>query len=108
MAWNADGTRRATCIFEAGCWRYAVKVVCRCGHSASFDPWGLWWLFERRGWDDTFGVARMRFWCRICAARLKRKVRADRIMTAPLGDADLQLPRPPEREWRRAISRFRS
>src|SRR3546814_20156731 len=47
-----DGLRRATHIFEAAAWHYALKPVCRCGHSATFNPHGLWWHFQQRHWDD--------------------------------------------------------
>src|SRR3546814_1180914 len=59
-----DGLRRATHIFEAAAWHYALKPVCRCGHSATFNPHGLWWHFQKRHWDDNLRDARRRFWCR--------------------------------------------
>src|SRR3546814_6785444 len=50
-----DGLRRATHIFEAAVWHYAVQVTCRCGHSAKFHAASLWWRFERKGWNDKIG-----------------------------------------------------
>src|SRR3546814_7773208 len=68
-----DGLRRATHIFEAAVWHYAVQVTCRCGHSAKFHAASLWWRFERKGWNDSFRDATRHFWCRQCAARLGRR-----------------------------------
>lgn len=108
MLWNPDGTRQPTCIFEAACWHYAVQPVCSCGHKSTFDPHGLWWLFECRRWDDSFAKARERFWCRFCAARFKKKYRAARLEVVKRSACDMTFPMPDEREWKRAVSRFRS
>lgn len=108
MAWNADGTRRPNSIFECGLWHYAVKPVCSCGHSSAFDPWGLWWLFERRGWNDHFWAAKGRFWCRMCSGRFKKRVRPVRLDTLKVAGGELMFPRPPEREWKKAVRRVRS
>ena len=48
--WTREGGRRATHLFEAAAWYQAVRPVCRCGHSATFDPYGLWWKFQRKMW----------------------------------------------------------
>jgi hypothetical protein len=84
-----------------------VKPTCRCGHSATFQPHGLWWLFTQRGWDDTFNAARARFRCRECGAK-RGKVEPIRIEAVRASEADAVLPLPPDREWTRAISRFRA
>jgi hypothetical protein len=59
---------QATSLLEAALWHYAIKVACRCGHAAAFNPHGLWWHFERRGWDDKLRLIPARFWCRACHA----------------------------------------
>lgn len=108
MRWTAQGTHQPTNIFEAACFRWAVKPVCSCGHSSAFDPHGLWWLFQKRHWDDRLAAARVRFWCRVCHARQKRKVHAVRIELVKPSATDFELPMPDEREWKRAVSRFRA
>nr|WP_208417709.1 hypothetical protein [Sphingopyxis panaciterrae] len=100
--------RRATHIFEAAAWHYAVKPVCRCGHSATFSPHGLWWHFEKRGWNDHLRDARRRFWCRACAGRIGRRVTPVRIVLVAESTADIRLPEPEERVWKNALRRFRS
>lgn len=105
---TTDGGRRAARIFEAAAWFRAIKPVCRCGHSASFNPYGIWWLFERRMWDDDLRRARERFWCVRCRERTGSRVRPVGIeLVEPRAD-DIALPMPDEREWKRAVSRFRA
>lgn len=106
MARYHDGLKVATHIFEAAAWQYSVKPLCRCGHFGLFHPHGLWWYFDKRGWDDHFDRARVRFWCRDCAGRLGRRIRPDRI-DAVKEPPQITLPLPDEREWKRAINRFR-
>ena len=106
--WTREGGRRATHLFEAAAWYQAVRPVCRCGHSATFDPYGLWWKFQRKMWDDDLGKAREKFWCSRCKARTGKRIRPIRLeLVAPSKD-DIQLPMPDEREWKRALSRFRA
>ncbi|WP_318248332.1 hypothetical protein [Novosphingobium percolationis] len=108
MRWTADGTHQATCIFEAACFHQAIKPVCRCGHASTFNPHGLWWLFQQRHWDDRFAEARLHFWCRVCGIRTRRKIMSVRIETAKPSAVDVILPWPDEREWKRAVRRFRA
>ena len=108
MAWNRDGTRRPTCILEAALWHYAVQPVCRCGHKSPFNAHGLWNHFDKHNWSDDFADARLRFWCRVCGARTRRKVRPVTVGVVKMSDADVQLPLPDEREWKRVLSRYRS
>jgi len=107
MRYTADGLRAATRIFEAAVWHYAVRPVCQCGHSAKFDAASLWWRFERKGWNDDFRRAVDHFWCRQCAARVGRRVRPLRIEAAQWEKGLIELEMPDEREWKRAIRRFR-
>ena len=106
MARYADGLKVATCIFEAAAWHRTVKVSCRCGNVGLFDGHGLWWKFERKGWTDDFRDARRRFYCRSCSQRMGRKVRPSWIETCDESPR-ICLPLPDEREWKRAVNRFR-
>lgn len=105
--WTKEGTRRATHIFEAAAWHYGIKPVCACGHSAVFNPHGLWWHFQKRMWDDHLGKARAHFWCRPCAFRTGRRVRPLRLELVAQRTDDIELAFPPDHEWKRAVSRFR-
>ena len=107
MAWNADGSRRPTCIFEAARLHLAIKPVCPCGHSSTFDPHGLWNLFERRGWNDSLREAKDHFWCRKCRASTKTKVRPKILETVRSSEADFRFPYPSDLEWKQALNRAR-
>ncbi|MDE2403801.1 MAG: hypothetical protein KGM17_03675 [Sphingomonadales bacterium] len=108
MRWTSHGVRQPTCLFEAAVFHCAVMPVCACGHAACFAPHGLWWHFHRRQWDDRFGEARRRFWCRRCRAALGRKIAPLRIEAPHLTAEAIALPPPDERAWRRAVSRHRA
>lgn len=107
MSVNRNGLRVATCVFEAAAWHLAVEVRCSCGHRALHDPHGLWWHCERRRWNDDFRALKPRFYCTRCLASLRRKVRPSRIAAAADRERTICLPLPPDREWKRALSRFR-
>lgn len=96
-----------TSILEAATLRKAVIPTCSCGNLARFEPHGLWWHFERRGWDDRLLAATGRFWCRKCRSRLRTTVRPIRLDIQPSGPGDFELPWPDEREWKRAVARLR-
>jgi hypothetical protein len=105
--YTQDGLKEPTDLFEAAAYHYAVKVTCKCGHSASFDPHGLWWWFHRRSWDDRLHKIAPRFWCRHCADRF-RGVRQRPIKIELLnGPAQITLPLPDEQRWKREIRRHR-
>lgn len=101
-----DGVPVASCLMEAAAWRRTVKVGCRCGHAAFFDPHALWWFYERRGWDGTFAVMRRRYFCSACLGATGRRVRP--VVSAEGHEQPtVKLPWPPESEWKRAVNRFR-
>ena len=109
MARYKDGLKVATHVFEAAAWHQNVRVSCgTCGHSSTFDPHKLWWLFTRKGWDDGLAEASRRFWCRKCGARVGKRIKTARIELVRDPAQDHGLPFPPEVEWKRAVSRFRS
>lgn len=95
-----------TGILEAATLQQSVMLTCRCGHVGRFESHGLWWHFERRGWNDSFLAARGRFWCRVCASRERRKVRPMRMEPVPWRAGDLELPWPDEHRWKRATARL--
>lgn len=96
-----------TCILEAATLGKSVVPICRCGHSARFEPHGLWWYFERRGWDDRLSAARLRFWCRLCGSQRRDRVRPVQLKLISWASGDLELPWPDERIWKRAVARLR-
>ena len=101
--------REATCLFEAAAWRSAIKVTCgRCRRSVTFNPHGLWWLFERKGWNDNLRGIAAHLYCKKCRDAFGDRVRGPRIELVKESDDDLCLPLPDHRTWKRALTRFRS
>ena len=44
-------------LFDAAVRHETIKVSCQCGNVGIFDPHALWYLFERRGWNDRLADA---------------------------------------------------
>lgn len=108
MSAYRDGAPFPVTIFEAAALHYAVNVICaRCRNSAVFEPGGLWWRFYKKRWNDHFSDARVRFWCTCCARGGIPRSRAHRL-EAVRATPERYLPPPDEREWKRAVSRFRT
>lgn len=104
MLERTDGTRAATNLFEASAWHKNVLVQCTvCSHRAVFAPHGLWWLFYSRRWNDDFPAVGKRMRCRFGKPSCRGRGRIS-ISASP---ATITLPDPDEREWKRAVSRFR-
>lgn len=96
-----------TTLLDAASLHYSIKAVCACGNTARFEAHGLWWHFERRGWDDRLSEARARFWCRICRSNDRRKMRPRQLEFVPWQPGDIELPWPDDRVWKRAMARVR-
>jgi len=74
-----DGLPVATTLFEAAVWHFAIKPVCRCGHSAAFNAHCLWWRYARLEGNGSLRAMQLRFWCRKCSREQSRRVRPIRI-----------------------------
>lgn len=107
MRWSNDGRMMPTDIFDAATLHYSTQVSCGCGHTTRFESRCLFWHFTRRGWDHRFEPAKGRFWCRMCASRLRRKVRAAKIEPVLWAEGDFALPGPGSQEWKRLMARLR-
>ncbi|WJS98185.1 hypothetical protein [Novosphingobium humi] len=105
--WTKDGLLKATNLLEAAALRQAIMPVCACGHSAIFQPHGLWWHFERRHWDDSLGAVRKRFWCTRCQSASRHKVTPQMVDLVSITEAAIVLPLPPDDVWKRVARRMR-
>ncbi|WP_395395965.1 hypothetical protein WBP07_21750 (plasmid) [Novosphingobium sp. BL-8A] len=107
MRWSKDGVMEPTSIFEAASLQRSVRAVCGCGHASHFEAHCLWWHFQRRGWNDRFGPARNRFWCRVCRSNFRKKIRPVKLESASPTKGDFELPWPDERRWKEEMRRVR-
>ena len=97
----------ATTIEEAAALGRSIAPHCQCGHFASFNGYGVWWRFTRKHWGQSLSQAKKRFYCRPCWEATFCKVTAIRLEVVDMSKLDVQLPMPPEREWKRAMRRVR-
>jgi hypothetical protein len=100
MARDQHGVTIATDVFTAAAFQRTVKVECRSGHVAYFDPHGLWEACRRRQWDMRFGELRKRLRCLECGAKPNAIEQSSELPT-------ITLPMPDEREWKQELRRFR-
>lgn len=90
-------------VFEAAARQHAVKVTCwNCKRTKVFDPHALWWLFERKGWNQSFKMIAERFRCQGCK---RRGAAIELVREQPTGAQPVM---PDQFEWKRAISRYRA
>lgn len=100
MARDKYGVTIAQDVFTAAAFQRTVKVACRCGHIAYFDPHGLWEACRRRQLDMRFCELRKRLRCAECGARPAMIEQSREVAT-------VILPMPDEREWKQELRRYR-
>lgn len=91
------------------CALYRRTIVARCPacrREARFDAVALWWLFDRKRWDDSIATAGQRLRCSSCYAEQRKVVRPG--LRINRDEPDQALPYPPEHVWKRMVSRYRS
>lgn len=100
--------RRLATLQLCALYRRTLRVTCpRCRRERMLDAVGLWWLFERKRWDDRMRNVPRRLRCEPCWKERNGIVRP-RIDVTSLPPEGPQFPYPNERTWRRVVSRFRS
>lgn len=99
--------QRLHCLQHCALHRRTILLTCpACRAERRFDAVALWWLFERKRWDDRLPAAYRRFRCAACSAA-GRTVRPRGAITHDRPDAR-QPPYPDKATWRRLVSRYRS
>jgi hypothetical protein len=94
-------------LFDAAVRYSAVRLTCpRCRHYLVFRSAALWWLFQRKGWQDRFPNVRRRYFCQTCWKRHGVKIHAD-IALVNEEPTDDSLPLPAELDWKRERRRRR-
>lgn len=92
-------------LFDVACRHRTVKVSCQCGNVGIFDPHALWYLFERKGWNDKLPAVRKRMRCLQCYYAKRKRTTATLELVAE--DHTRQLPMPDIIEWKRQLRRRR-
>lgn len=100
--------REIMTLTHAALMRRAIRLTCPlCKRSRVLDAVPLWWKWSRKGWDDYLPKVVRRLYCQQCWCRRFSSVRpiwkvSDEAPTGPQGAY------PPESEWKRFTSRYRS
>lgn len=92
-------------LFDAAVRHETIKVTCRCGNVGIFDPHALWWLFERRGWNDRLPDVARRMRCLQCY--FAKRQRSLATLDLCREDHTRQLPMPDIIERKRQLRRRR-
>lgn len=92
-------------LFDAAVRHNTIQVSCRCGNVGIFDPHALWYLFERRGWNDRLPDVACRMRCLQCYYAKRKRTPATLELTRV--DPTRQLPMPDIIEWKRQLRRRR-
>ena len=87
----------------------SIRLVCRvCPHHRLFAAASLWWLFERKHWDDRIAVVPDRFYCGECWRLHLAKHRKPHLTICHDPAHGPQFGMPPEREWKRLVRQYRA
>lgn len=111
-AWERDEGcdhvgRRLRTLEQCALHKRTLRLSCtRCDHVRVIDAVCLWWLFNRRGWDDGLDAVAGHLRCARChddGTTTRPRITVGR--EPPTGEA---LPYPDEATWKRLVSRYRS
>lgn len=88
--------------------RRTITVTCSaCQRIYRYDAVALWWMFERKRWDDRLPGALRRLFCGGCRTKTGKKVRPRFAITRDKPDLG-QSTYPDDRTWKQIVSRYRS
>lgn len=97
-----------TSLSAIAVYRQNLKLRCpRCRKVVIFSGPQLWWLFQRRRWEDRLRDVADRLYCRTCWGVDARKHRPGVTVTRD-DPTDTSFAWPDEREWKRLVARYRT
>lgn len=85
-----------------------VRLTCRrCRHVRVLHGAAVWWLFQRKRWNDDLMDAARHFHCGPCSENGagRQAPWIDKTRDEPTGEP---LPLPSDYEWKKLIARYRS
>lgn len=95
-------------LFDAAVRQRSVRLTCkRCSHETVYASAALWWLFEKKGWQDRLRDVPRRFYCRLCQMRYGQRVRMPKLELVSDPPTATDLPLPSELDWKRELRRRR-
>lgn len=101
--------RPLSTLLDCALYAINIRMTCNgCGHSRVMDGPGLWWLAERKGWDQSLHTFGKRCYCGECWRLRYRKQRWPKMEQTKEPAEGALLPSPDQRTWKRVINRQRS
>ena len=95
-------------LFDAAVRHRSVRLTCtNCRHVTIFEAAALWWLFERKGWQDRFKDVQRRMVCLLCLHERGLKIRFPELELTDDAPTETRLPIPSEIDWKREVRRRR-
>lgn len=95
-------------LWDAAVRHRNVRLTCtKCRHTIVFDGVALWWLFQRKGWQDRFDQVQKRCICLLCLHERGSKIRYPEFELVKEPPTETRLPMPSEIEWKREMRRRR-
>jgi hypothetical protein len=99
--------RRLKTLEQCALYKRTLRLTCpRCGHIRVLDAVCLWWMFSRRGWDDSLPAVAARLYCATCQA--KGATARPRLIVGREPPTGAPLPYPDVATWKKLVSRHRS
>jgi len=99
--------RRLRTLEQCALYKRTLRLTCpRCGHVRVLDAVCLWWMFNRRGWDDGLPAVAARLCCAGC--REQKATARPRVTVGREPPTGAPLPYPDEATWKKLVSRHRS
>lgn len=104
-----EGYRKYQRLFDLALYKRNIRMTCGCcEHSRVIDAPGLWWMFEKRHWNEELRDIGLRFYCGECWKLHRKKVRQPKMEVVEDDAEGPLLPGPDEYEWKRIVNRQRS
>lgn len=108
VRYSTDGSIHASSLAELAVMQYNLRATCRCGHSTVIDGIALWWLFERKGRNQSLGTVGRYLYCRACHNRHLKRVRWPKVEPTRDPGAQCGLPCPGPQVWKQLVRRYRT
>lgn len=107
VRYTREGGVDASSLAELAVMQQNLRATCRCGHSQIIDGIALWWLFERKGRNQSLRAVGKYL---VCARCMKdgQKVNWPAIQTTREPGGQCGLPCPGEQVWKKLVARYRT
>jgi hypothetical protein len=107
VSYTKEGGIDATSLAELAVMQYNLRATCRCGHTEVIDGIALWWLFERKGRDQSLRKVGQHLICARCL-RDGQRVRWPALQQTRDPGSQCGMPCPGPQVWKQLVRRYRT